>query len=139
MTSGRLEILLLGPLVFIDLEDRLRNKTTLVISSNPDSLELYCGEKEEEFPSLMPVQDRWHGDIMAVDEGQIQMKSLSPEVGMSSSAEFVRYIVFFKDWAILAVCLSTKSKEEIRKVLEYNGLPEVLEIQLEGSIGDVQN
>lgn len=136
MKGDHLDILLIGPLVFSEIEDHLRNTTTLVITSNPDSLEAFCDAKEQEFPSLMPTQTRWHGDMMALDEGQIQMKSLASEVSMSSSAEIVRYIVFFKDWAILAVCLSSKSLEEMKAVLRENRFPEVVSIQPEGAVGN---
>jgi hypothetical protein len=130
-SSGSLEIVLVGPLVFSEIKDNLRATTTLVISSDPASLEAYCDGKEQEFPSLMPTQERWQGEMMVLDEGKIQIKALPAEVGLSMSSEFVRYLVFFKGWAILAVCLSTKSQEEIRSVLRDNGLPDVLSMQAE--------
>jgi hypothetical protein len=133
--GDELQIVLVGPLVFIELEDKLRSTTTLVIASNPESLEAYCDAKEKEYPSLMPTQDRWNGATMELEDGQIQMKSLPPEIRLSCSTDTAKYLVRFRDWAILAICLSTMSQAEIREVLRSNGLPEVVDIQPEDTPG----
>jgi hypothetical protein len=133
--DNRLHILLIGPIVFSEVEDKLRSTTTLVVSSNGESLEAYCDAKENDLPSLMPTQVRWRGAIMELGDGRVQMKSLPPEIGLSCSADTAKYLVRFRDWAMLAICLSTMSQAEIKEVLQRNGLPEALDIQPEDTPG----
>ena len=70
MKEDKVQVLLIGPIVFSETEDRISGKKALIIASNQAELEEYCDEQEAEFPSLMPTQTRWRGDIFAVDEGE---------------------------------------------------------------------
>ena len=72
MTNNYKQILLIGPIVFAELEDRISGKTALVIANEPAALEKYCDEQEVEYPSLMPTQDRWQDPIYAVDDGDVR-------------------------------------------------------------------
>jgi hypothetical protein len=73
---------------------------------------------------------------MQLSDGDIQIKSLPAEVGISSSAEIFKYLVYFRDWAILIVCTSDKSRAEIEQALRENNLPEVVHIQHESANGN---
>jgi hypothetical protein len=129
MSAGDLDILLIGPIVYSEINDNLRATTTLVVTTHCEGLEDYCDAKEREVPSLMPTHERWRGAIQALDDGEIQIKSLPPEIGLSCSTDTAKYLIFFKDWAILAVCPSTISLRHIEIVLVTKGLPTVLRIQ----------
>jgi len=129
--TTELPLLLIGPLVVVELVDNFLNVTKLVVTTNPEKLEEYCRTEQEKSPSLMLPDQRWSGDIEPLEDGEIEEMPLPADIGLSTSADISKRLILFREEALLAICESKMSDEEIKKVLRKNGLPEVVKIQHE--------
>ena len=121
-----LKLLLIGPLVFVELVDNHLNVTTLVVTTNPEKLGDYCVAAQQRAPSLMLPDQRWGGDVEPLEDGEIEGMSLPAEIGLATSTEMSKHMIFFKNEALLAICEAKMSDDEIREALRSNGLPEVI-------------
>ena len=128
MTNNYNQILLIGPIVFAELEDRISGKTALVIANEPAALEKYCDEQEVEYPSLMPTQDRWHGLIYVVDDGQVKSKIILSDMDVIGMGAISSYAVHVHDGAATAVCPSYKTAGDIKALLERGGRLKVISV-----------
>lgn len=128
MTNTHMQILLIGPLVFCEMGDRISGKRALVIATEPAELESYCDEQELEYPSLMPTQDRWQDVIYAVDDGEARVRIIPREMDVVAVSTLAGYTVYVQDGEVTTFCPSSKTTNYIKTVVETYGCLKVLAI-----------
>lgn len=116
-------VLLVGPLTFGQIHDRLENVTRFFIGGDSEDCDEYCDEQERGTPSLMPAQDRWEITESVLDEMQIACQRLPERMATATSMQ--RYVVRFEQGGALLVCQKMKDEKELRRILEANGIPVV--------------
>jgi hypothetical protein len=128
MTNTHTEILLIGPLVFAELEDRSSGKKALVIANEPAELEDYCDKQDVEYPSLMPTEDRWQAPIYAVDDGEARVRIMPRAMDVVAVSTLAGYTLYVQDGKVTTFCPSTKTTDYIKEVVETYGCLKVLGI-----------
>jgi hypothetical protein len=113
-----LDFILIGPIAFADLEDKLLARKRFIATALADDIHHYVNDAEEKDPSFLQGQQRWDGEMGELESGEVLPKSVPRDVGITIASNIQQWLVEFDPTgAVLALSQDTLDEKAVEAAL----------------------